>query len=375
VLCVDDEPEVLAGLALHLRRHYDVHLAPGGAEALALLARPCAVAVILSDMRMPGMDGARFLVRAQAIAPDATRLLLTGHADLDSAIAAVNDGHVFRFLTKPCPPPQLLGAMDAAAAQYRLVTAERELLEQTLHGSLKALTDVLALTSPLSFGRATRVKELASRLADQIGLPDTWQIGVAAMLAPLGCIMLPDGTAENAYYDRPLTIDEQTLLRRVPAITEQLLANIPRLEVVRAIIAAAPAPFSASAGAADAVARAGQVLRVATDLDRLEAQGHAADVAVSMMRQRIGRYDPALLDLVDVLNGTAVPMEVVELPLSALTPGMVFAEDVRLSTGTLLAARGYIVSATFVASAQNFRSGLDRSTVAVTVPAADRGHQ
>ena len=180
VLCVDDEPHVLEGLSQLLRRLLDVHTATSGALGLEALDRDGPFAVVLSDMRMPGMDGAAFLARVRQQAPDTVRMLLTGHADLQSAIAAVNEGQIFRFLTKPCPPDQLRAAMTEAVRQYELVTAERVLLEETLHGSIRVLTDILSMMSPRVFGRATRVKQLVDELAGGIGLPDHWPILVAA---------------------------------------------------------------------------------------------------------------------------------------------------------------------------------------------------
>jgi response regulator RpfG family c-di-GMP phosphodiesterase len=150
-----------------------------------MLAREPAVAVIMSDMRMPGMDGATFLARARQVAPDAVRMLLTGQADVDAAAAAINEGQIFRFLTKPCPPPMLLAAFASAVEQHELITAERVLLEQTLHGSIKTLTDVLALVSPTSFGRATRIKQLVSDLAERLAIRERWQVEVAAMYRSL----------------------------------------------------------------------------------------------------------------------------------------------------------------------------------------------
>src|SRR5262249_32533343 len=159
--------------------------ATSGPRALELLGRERATAVIVSDMRMPGMDGTVFLNLARQMAPEAVRILLTGHADVDSSIAAVNLGQIFRFLTKPCSPIALLMAVQAAAEQHRLITAERVLLEQTLRGSIKTLTDVLALTSPLAFGRATRIRRYTSVLAAAVGLCDCWQLDVAALLSQL----------------------------------------------------------------------------------------------------------------------------------------------------------------------------------------------
>ena len=202
ILLVDDEPNVLEGLTLHLRRRYHVATAAGGAAALEILAQDAGITVILSDMRMPGMDGAAFLSEARARKHDAIRMLLTGHADIDSAAAAVNEGQIFRFLRKPCPVPVLLAAVAAAVEQHRLITAERELLEQTLGGTVKLLTDMLGLTSPAAFGRAVRVKQHVVALAAKLALPSRWQVEVAAMLSQLGTITLPPETVDNLFAGR-----------------------------------------------------------------------------------------------------------------------------------------------------------------------------
>jgi arabinose-5-phosphate isomerase len=118
VLCVDDEPQVLEGLALGLGRTYTVKTAPSGSAALAMLRTLPEITVIISDMRMPGLNGAQFLAATRTIAPNARRLLLTGDTGLDSAIAAVNQGGIFRFLSKPCPPPLLLETVAAAVEDY-----------------------------------------------------------------------------------------------------------------------------------------------------------------------------------------------------------------------------------------------------------------
>ena len=121
ILCVDDEPQVLESIKLNLRRSYSVSTALNGVEALTVLSQSQDIAVIVSDMRMPSMNGAVFLAKARQLAPDAVRMLLTGQSDIDTAIAAVNDGQIFRFLTKPCAPTVLLDAMAAAVTQQRLI--------------------------------------------------------------------------------------------------------------------------------------------------------------------------------------------------------------------------------------------------------------
>ena len=125
ILCVDDEENVLTGLQRTLRKQFPIDIAVGGAAGLQRLERDGPYAVVMADMQMPEMNGIEFLKKAQAAAPDTVRLMLTGNADQKTAVDAVNDGHVFRFLTKPCDPPQLTSALEAALKQYRLITAER----------------------------------------------------------------------------------------------------------------------------------------------------------------------------------------------------------------------------------------------------------
>jgi len=170
ILCVDDEPRVVDGLALHLRKDYRVLIANSGQSALQLLKEQGAPAVVVSDMRMPGMDGAVLLKQIKNLYPDTTRILLTGEPGRDAAISAVNEAQIFRFLTKPCPPDQLRAAIDAAVSQHRLLSAERVLLQETLVGCIRTLVDILALTHPAAFGRTTRVTRLAMQLATAIGL-------------------------------------------------------------------------------------------------------------------------------------------------------------------------------------------------------------
>lgn len=110
-------------------------------------------AVVVSDMRMPRVDGAQFLARVEEASPDSVRIMLTGNADQEAAVRAINEGHIFRFLNKPCRPQLLVGTIAMGIRQYRLQTAERELLEKTFSGGIRLLSDVLAIASPDAFGR------------------------------------------------------------------------------------------------------------------------------------------------------------------------------------------------------------------------------
>lgn len=147
VLCVDDEPHILSSLDTTLRRSFEVSTATNGPDALRLLDGGGPFAVLLSDYSMPGMTGAELLARARLVAPDTVRMLLTGQATIEGAIAAVNEGHVFRFLTKPCPPAAVIRALQDGVEQARLVTADRLLLERKVESMTSHLVRAERLAS------------------------------------------------------------------------------------------------------------------------------------------------------------------------------------------------------------------------------------
>lgn len=373
VLCVDDEPRVLEGLTLSLGRRYQVTTATSGLDAIELIKKEPPYAVIISDMRMPVMDGAAFLKNARQITPDSVRVLLTGHSDVNAAIAAVNQGQIFRFLSKPCPPPDLLAAVEAGVHMNQLITAERVLLEQTLRGSIEALTEVLALTNPVSFGRANRLKRLVKSLAEKAGIKETWQLEVAAMFSQIGQITLPPETAERVHKGLSLSDSEQRMVARVPSITSQIIGRIPRLETVREILDYAlkmEAGLRCTAPKNQFVADAAGILRVALDYDTLEARGNAPRVAAETMRRLAGStYNgDTIQGLIGVLEEYEQETEVVSISSSDLRAGMLIAEDLYIISGMVLAPRGFMVTPSFVEKARNFRPGLVREPVRVTVP-------
>jgi response regulator RpfG family c-di-GMP phosphodiesterase len=342
VLCVDDEEHVREGLRDLLRRSFQVRTAESGVDGLELLrAEPDAYAVVVSDMRMPVMSGGAFLNEARRVAPNAVRLVLTGQTELGSAVAAVNDGQVFRFLTKPCARDDLLRACAAAVHQHRLIASEKVLLEETLRGSIKALTDVLALTNPAAFGRASRIKDSAAALARAVGVENAWEVEVAAMLSQIGAVTLPPETAEKLYEGRELGPAEHEMVARMPLVAQRLLANIPRLERVRTIIARHERLF---VQATDAPVGA-RILKIAVDFDALTAKGTDPRLAVETMTGRVGWYDEELLArFAKRFGADATARTVREVMVADLVEGMRFAADVRSNGGSLLVPRGYKVS-------------------------------
>jgi response regulator RpfG family c-di-GMP phosphodiesterase len=371
VLCVDDEAYVLEGLCDTLRRGFDVRIAIGGEEGLGILrSDPSGFAVVISDMRMPEMEGSVFLREARRIAPDVVRMLLTGYADVDSAIRTVNEARLFRYLTKPCESGELMSACAAAAAHHELKVAERELLEHTVHGSVDALVEVLALANPAAFGRGMRLKTLAGRLACAVDLDNCWEVEVAALLAHIGAVTLPQATVERLYAGVPLHDHELAMAERVPAVTRRLLAKIPRLEGVVEIL---DSYHESCAGeAAEEIPLGARVLRIAVDYDELESAGSGENVAIGVMRGR-GVYDPQLLSaFARTVGARRIAPVVREVHVSGLQVGMTLADDLRNVAGGLLVVRGQPVTYQLIERLTNFSAGMVREPLRVFDPETDR---
>ena len=228
VLLVDDDPNILSAYTRTLRKRFCFDTALGGEEALALIQGGDPYAVILSDMRMPVMDGIQFLAQARVLAPDTVRIMLTGNADQQTAIEAVNQGNIFRFLTKPCDPETLALSLDAAVKQYELVTAEKELVEGTLKGTLELLVELLAVADPVATSRAQALSPLAQKIAGVLELESPWVAGAAATLSQIGALTLPPGVLGRARAGEPVSGPEAEAVRRLPEISAGLIRHKKR---------------------------------------------------------------------------------------------------------------------------------------------------
>ena len=198
VLLVDDEPNVLAGFQRQLKGKYELETAGSGKKALQLLETAGPFAVVVSDNKMPGMDGTEFLAQVRSIQPDTVRIMLTGYADLDTAVDAVNMGYIFRFLTKPCPPEILAQAVGAGIEQYKLILAERELhtLEKfkgVMEGIIMAFSAIVEARDPYTAGHQKRVARLSVEMAKIMQLDEDQiaTIHLSAMLHDIGKIYVP----------------------------------------------------------------------------------------------------------------------------------------------------------------------------------------
>ena len=359
ILFVDDDSNLLASFQRQLRNQFTVDISPDGQHGLESITRQGPYAAIVSDFRMPGMDGVHFLSRAREVAPDSVRMLLTGYADVQTAIEAVNEGNIFRLLTKPCPPDTLTKALTAGLKQYQLVTAERELLEKTLSGSIKVLSEVLSLVNPEAFGQAARIARYVRQIASKMGLSEVWQFETAAMLSQIGWIILEEETLKKIYRGLKLTEEEEQLFQMHPAVAADLIGKIPRMEKIAEIITYQEKHFDGSgipvdSRKGDQIPLGARILKVVLDFDSLEVAGNLRGKALDQLKQRSAWYDPGVVAALEAVVGLEANYQVRIVAVKDLKENMILAEDVKTLKGLLLISKGQEVSRTLMERLNKF---------------------
>jgi response regulator RpfG family c-di-GMP phosphodiesterase len=351
ILWVDDDPNILEAYQRKLAKVVRVDTAEGGTQGLRHMMEKGPYAVVVADMQMPSMNGIEFLSRVKEIAPDTVRIMLTGNTDLRMAMQAVNTGSIFRFLSKPCPSDVIGEALVAGINQYRLVTAEKGLLEETLNGSIGLLIEVLSWADPEGFGKALELRRSVRAIGRALKADNLWEMELAAMLSQVGLILLPKDTLEKVRGGMSLSDAERSALVKIPEIGQELLARIPRLESVARIVLYQTKNFDGAGFPEDSVAGkniplGSRILKVLFDLRSYEAQGLSQKAAFALMQSATGTYDGRVLDAaiglyVHVDRSVQISAESSFLGrISALKAGDVLVDGIRTRDDTLLAGPG-----------------------------------
>src|SRR5208282_4355522 len=313
VLLVDDEPLVLEGLRRSLRAEFVTDLAGGAEEGLAKLREGAPYPVVVSDMHMPGMDGAKFLATVRTISPDSVRVMLTGSSDMQAAASAVNEGQIFRFLTKPVSSETLLATLRACVVRYHDALLEKdqlkiavEALEQLDLGTLTALARAIDAKSAWTAGHSERVTILALKIAHAMGLPakSLEIMHRGGLLHDIGKIGTP-----LAVLDKPGALEpgEMQIMQDHVKIGVRILEPIPCFREALPMVAQHHEWFDGSgypAGlAGENISLHARIIAVADCYDALVSdrpyrKGLPQRQALEMMRQNSGtQFDPMIIEV------------------------------------------------------------------------------
>ncbi len=348
VLQVDDDRNLLDSFRRQFHKSLIYETATSGADGIQAVRDGGPFAVVISDMMMPNMDGVEFLSQVRKISPNTVRIMLTGNANLEVAINAVNDGNIFRFLNKPVESDQLYQVILDGIQQYRLITTEKILLNKTLKGAVNLLSDILGLLNPDSFSQSTRIKRHIHTIVTSLALEDSWHYDLAAMLSQIGQVALPPSLVEKHASGKALTHEEQRLYSTHPSIGARLLKHIPRLELVAAMVEQQQQnvpriDFEGRLDNAQKATLGGQILKVAIAFDQLLGGGLTESAAIAVMKENPEAYDPVLVEIL-AAGALRQKLKVMTLPISQLEPGLILDQPVQTAAGLLLIAKGQVLS-------------------------------
>lgn len=372
ILFVDDEPRVLEGIERLFADDFELLTASGGAEGLALLGRTSRpVALVVSDMQMPGMDGAAFLGRVAEAHPASVRILLTGQAGVDSAIRAVNDGKLFRFLRKPCPEPELRQTITAGLRQFELQSAERLLLNDTIGRVTGLLASMLGLYVPEVAEQGPEIQRLSAHITAQLDLPDRWVHAAVCRLWPLGLVSLPSDLIQRAMGRARLNKVDGDAWAKHAEVGARLLADIPRFEPVAEIVRRQGDAY-ADAPPSDVVRTGVILLRVCRDVNAEIRRGTPFSEVLLALQPGAGPLAGRMLHALESLRSGVSGEQTLTVPAKALRVGMVLLDPLTTKAGVLLTPAGREIDPVTLERIRRFieSSGL-KEPIRVRVPGED----
>lgn len=346
ILMVDDEPNVLAGFRRLIGRKWNLQTAESGAAALALIRMQGPFAVVVTDMQMPNMNGVELLEQVHTHSSDTVCIMLTGNADQQTAIQAINRGHVFQFLNKPCTPEVLEQAIARAMRQYELITAEKVLLKGTLSGVIRLLIEALCQSRPKLASVTSSIRRSTETLGEFAGVGGDWQLNLASSLCLIGLSVMRDIGDDDIFLEENLV--------ECAECGSRLLGHIPRLAAVAQLVKRqrenlsfpSGSELSAISGIEASMIR---VLRLAVDIERVRQGAIEQSVLLDELRSDQSIVAKKVLPLVQGLLGAGevtenkqvAPASITRLPITRLKEGMIVEENIVANDGRTILVSGF----------------------------------
>ena len=339
VLIVDDDPGVLDVLRYRHARDFPMDTVESASEALQWICEAGPYAVIVSDLRMPDMDGIELLSHVRTISPTTVRIALTCETDLPLIASAINNGNIYRFLSKPCSDTAFDATILAGIQRFRAEAEERNKLQLTLDASIRTLSDILVLVHPEVADLNQRIVFLSTEIARKLDVDDRWEIEAAAALSQLGCVSIPRETFQKACLGEELDRRERTRFDGHPVIASKLVSQIPQLNRVAQIILQQDFPASE-----ERVPLAAHILKVALHFAQTESTGEPVDSILDRLYSSPSCFDPAAVAALIAVLDERCNFRIRKVSISGLQDEMVIARDVVSKQGALLVTRGTSVT-------------------------------
>ncbi|OHD70901.1 MAG: hypothetical protein A2W19_08165 [Spirochaetes bacterium RBG_16_49_21] len=372
ILVVDDQPQNIELLEAHLvPQGYEIVKAANGEEALGKLSGN-QIDLILLDVLMPGMDGFEVIRRVRQ--DDTHRLLpiilVTALREAEDRVKGIEAG-CDDFISKPVDKMELLArvrsllkvkAYNDLMSNYREeleseVTKSTAVMQKTLQGSLKILVDILALINPEAFNMAQLTRKLIRNLCERLRIDGAWEYEIAAMLSQIGLSTLPSDIIDKYHRKQAFNRKEQLMFKSHPAIAQQLISNIPRLEGIAEAIGCQMIDFSKTFEIKNKrTASMARMLKLALDFVTAEKKrtGHALDIFADFQGEK-NKYDPEMLAALEAeLRSVEKDFIVREISPQDIVPGMVLAESIFDEQKMLIVPKGTEMTEIFLVRLLNF---------------------
>lgn len=379
ILMVDDDMDMLRAVVRRLEKHYDIVTAGSGDQGLEKIESDGPFPVIVSDMQMPGMDGIRFVQRARRKSPLSVFVMLTGEVNETTTLRAMNEGQVFRFITKPCSHEDLLATLEASWRQYHLINAEKQLLQKTLVGAVDAIVNIFETLMPDGMMRSTSIQRIVEAVQENLRIQKRWEYALASRLSLLGYGLvgrsLTDVVAQPHFSEK----DEQELMEKACAKSAEVLTKIPRLKTTAEIIAKtveSTGAISTLTPISDSeVTQVGStLLRVALEWESSKRVGLTAGEAISAMRRKLPDLHQEVVNCLEDFEFEFVKANHQKIPVYDLKVGMVIHKGIYSKDGRVLISEGRRLTQPLLEKLNSYLSrgmGLRDTMVTVVMPAVD----
>ncbi len=352
VLFVDDEPNVLNAFKRRLSNTYEFVTSSSPLEALQVLSTSGPFSVVISDMRMPEMQGIEFLREVAKKSPDSVRVMLTGLADQRTVVRAINDGAVFRFINKPCSLEEFEKTLSECMAQRRLIIQERDLLQNTLGGVIGLMTDLLSFIDPVAVQHGSRVRKILKEIG-KIGQIPMVDLELSAMLRGIGKLSLPLELLLKCSQEEKLNEVEQRLVNGSIQTSARLLRQIPRLERVSSMLET----IAGVAPPKDALqARGILAITIAEKIAVSETEGETVPQTLTRILSSLSAEEAALIKpliLSDAAPAALQEPEGYNIGIPELCPGQMLMADIKDKNGKLLLRKGFSISPAVIERIKN----------------------
>lgn len=346
ILFVDDDVTLLTTMERNLSLDFDVSIAAGGDAAIEIFQRDRSYSVVFVDMQMPKRNGIQTIAALREINPDAVFVMLTGNQDQSTAIEAINEGHVFRFLNKPCEISEVKAAIEVAQKQHNLIIAERELLEGTFTGSISLMTDIIEMNGSGQIDTG-RMAESLQVLAKSAQLEIGWEEKAGARIFLVGVTMLSKSDALDFATLDPVDSTHLAIFSRICRTSASMVQKIPRLGWIADVLRTVPSTeqYSHSDDRADAAAA---LLRVVFYWNLLTCRGLSADEATTTINKIMPNMNDRLLQGLSMLPDNQDIHAMTSVAIGELEEGMIMKEDIRSASGDRLVAGGRRLTAPMI---------------------------